>query len=226
MSDEEHPWRRPAGDDRRHPSATAADRTTAQQPVLGLAPWTDPPDPPDQPAAALPPTRSMDALPARHLPRGRAPGAAGPGRKSHTADRLLAVPVGLRIAMVALAAVIVLATAGVFVTAAGHDEDPGAPSPDELGAPGDADAPGVASAPTTSPVPSTTSSTSTVPPSPTSTGAPATTEPSSVPTSTVPAGDPLAACSTGQRNAIERGNHPWSWYVERFDEDGDGILCT
>jgi hypothetical protein len=42
---------------------------------------------------------------------------------------------------------------------------------------------------------------------------------------TVPA-DPLAACSTGQRSMIERGNHPWDWYVARFDADGDGVLCT
>jgi hypothetical protein len=38
--------------------------------------------------------------------------------------------------------------------------------------------------------------------------------------------DPLAACSTGQRNAIERGNHPPSWYLEHYDPDGDGVLCT
>jgi hypothetical protein len=38
--------------------------------------------------------------------------------------------------------------------------------------------------------------------------------------------DPLEACSTGQRAVIGRGNHPWDWYVARFDPDRDGIFCT
>ena len=44
-------------------------------------------------------------------------------------------------------------------------------------------------------------------------------------TMSLPPADALTLCGPGQRNLIERANHPWSWYVERFDPDGDGIFC-
>jgi hypothetical protein len=37
--------------------------------------------------------------------------------------------------------------------------------------------------------------------------------------------DPFANCSPGQRAVIDRDNHNWSWYEERFDPDGNGVFC-
>lgn len=63
-------------------------------------------------------------------------------------------------------------------------------------------------------------------PSSTSTTSPTTTRPSTATTDPPPSSsDPLALCSRGQRQLIERGEHPPEWYVDRFDPDHDGIFC-
>lgn len=68
---------------------------------------------------------------------------------------------------------------------------------------------------TSSSSPSTSTTTTTKPPK----HGPPSTEPG-------PDGpDPLALCSPGQQALIERGNHPPSWYIDRFDADHDGIYC-
>jgi hypothetical protein len=229
--DADRRWRRgipPAGwhqgdDGRWH----APDRTTEQLSVLG-APWVDRPAPPPRPAAAQL---------GRHLPRTGAGGAGG-------ADHSAVLPLWMKVAVPALATIAVLAVVGVLVTAArGGDTDlPGAapvspelasPVPTEPSAPGAVSHPTPESAPDEEPAtppgtPTPTDGPGTAPTSTTTTSpvrqgpdpAPGAAVPSTVPV------DPLAACSTGQRNLIERSNHPWSWYAARFDTDGDGVLCT
>jgi hypothetical protein len=222
-------WRQ-GGDGRWH----APDHTTDELPMVGGAPWTDPPVVPTEPLA-------VEVAPARHLaPDPRGPrGPRGSRRPpSETGGTSFDLPTWMKVVVPALVAVIVLATAGVLVTASrGADPDPEQPS-GELGAAGEASgsgtaapdgaagpAPIAADAPAGQPTGPSPSPDSTV--TPPATGTPATTTPP-VPPTTDPAasGDPLAACAPGQRAAIERGNHTWDWYVARFDQDGDGILCT
>jgi hypothetical protein len=71
-----------------------------------------------------------------------------------------------------------------------------------------------------------TSSTSTMTTS-TSSSTSSTTEPPSTGTTTEPPPtDAFALCSEVQLAIVGRGNHPWSWYLDRLDANGDGILCN
>jgi hypothetical protein len=202
--------------------------TTAELPVVVGAPWTDPP--------ALP-TRPVPVAPAQHL-------ATGPGkpRRRPTGHRgsLDLSSLVMKVAVPALAGVIVLMAAGVCAIALGDDGRDPEPSSGELGAAIEAPAPGGAASATTTAAPppvATDAPDDEAPgPSPGSTTAPAPTNTTATPStnttatpSTSPATtptDPLAACSPGQRLTIERGNHPAAWYAARFDQDGDGIFCT
>jgi hypothetical protein len=138
------------------------------------------------------------------------------------------LPVGIGLG--ALVAVVLLAAAGVLVAVStGSDRRP-SPSPDEIGAPAGVPAAGRSTS-TSSPTPPAQgeappgSGAGAAPDPPVTTTGPATT--TTAPSPDPPDGDdPLDACTAGQRNMIERGNHPWEWYLARFDEDGDGILCT
>jgi hypothetical protein len=117
-----------------------------------------------------------------------------------------------------LAAVLAAAAASLTGPDAGRAGAPSGqpPPPSVPGRPGTSDAPGDAA-----PSMTVATSTSTSPSSSTATRSPASPSPAIAPTS-----DPLTACSPGQRRLIERGGHPLSWYLERFDHDGDGVLCT
>ena len=207
-------WRQ-GGDGRWH----APDHTTDELPVVGGGPWTDPP--------ALS-TQLVAVMPARHL----APDLAGPRRRLSGSSGFFDLSPWMKVAVPALAAVIVLMTAGVFVTASSVADRDLRPPSDELGVaievPGsEAAAPDAVAA--TPPLATDTSAgEATEPASPASTTAPAPTSTTAAPSTspTTALADPLAACSPGQRMAIERGNHPWEWYVARFDQDGDGIFCS
>jgi len=73
---------------------------------------------------------------------------------------------------------------------------------------------------------SPTTTTTSTPGKPPKHGPPSTEPGPDGPPATAPSGsDPLALCSPGQRALIERGNHPPSWYADRFDADHDGIYC-
>jgi hypothetical protein len=229
MSNADGPWwlddRRTWHRDGPRDAASRALQQTGELRAL-VEPWPDPP--PVGPA-----TEKMTALPARHLGRGgerreRAPG----GRRS--LSRLLAGTgiLSLATAALAIAAVVAVSSgraptrddqvavpgAGPTITSPGDEAPGGGPTaeggrPDPSADAGPVDAQAAAPAPMTS----TTSTTTSPPP---------TTVPAPMPTSPPVAVDPLAACSAGQRNLIERGNHPWEWYAARFDPDGDGVLCT
>lgn len=221
-------WRRgtpPAGwtqgpDGRWHPPSDAQHQTTEELVVIGAS-WCEP-------AAAGPPTPPLRSSEARHLTSGR----SRSGRPS--------LPLWMNLAIPVLAAVIVVVAVAGVLTVAGDARDTPDPA-DEVAGP--ATRPNAAP-PTTASAPGSTAPTDAVadPAGEATSGSssptgPATTTPPAMPTTTPTTtsttgaaspgpSDPLAACSTGQRNVIERGNHPWEWYVARFDEDGDGILCT
>jgi hypothetical protein len=207
-------WRQ-GGDGRWH----APDHTTDELPIVGGPAWTDP--------TALS-TQPVPVMPARHL----TPDLAGPRRRLNDSSGTFDLSPWMKAAVPALTAVIVLMTAGVFVTASSGTDRDLRPSSEGLGVaievPGSGAAAPAAVAATPPLATDTSAGEATEPASPASTTPPAptstTTAPSTSPT-TAPA-DPLAACSPGQRMAIERGNHPLEWYVARFDQDGDGIFCT
>jgi hypothetical protein len=227
-------WRRgtpPPGwrqehDGRWQPPERPAEVATQELPVQDDAPGGDPPAWPSEPSAGGP------ARGGRHMAAPGAPAAPRPGHEHRRRGRarfwLLAGP-GL-FAALGLTAGALAATGHLSADDVGPAADPRAQAPPPTtppvsdGAGGAAQprgAPGDPVAPTT-----TTGGTSTTV---TRSGAPpvATTEPAPSPSpSVVPPLDPFAACSPGQRQLIARGDHPWSWYVERFDPDGDGIFCT
>ena len=222
--DDDKRWRRgtpPAGwtqgpDGRWHPPSDAQDQTTQELVVIGAS-WSDPPvtGPPT-------PTPTQRSPGARHLTSGR------PG------NRRPPLPLWMKVAVPALVAVIVGAAAGVLTIAGGArstsdpaDEVAGPATRPDVAPPTIASSAGPAAPtePVADPAGGATPETS-APGEPVTTTTPLPpTTPSTEPALPAPS-DPLAACSTGQRNVIERGNHPWEWYVSRFDEDGDGILCT
>ncbi len=229
--DDDKRWRRgrpPAGwlqgsDGRWGPPSDARDRTTQELVVVGAS-WPDPP-------MAGPPTPTLRSPGARHLTSDRSE-SRRPAK--HRSGDLSSLPLRTQLAVPALVAAIAVVVVGGVLTLTGDARDMPA-------AAGDVAEPAARSdvaPPTTGPSPSSTApadetaapatdATAGPPvagPTTTSTLSPQTT-PTTEPASGAPS-DPLAACSTGQRNVIERGNHPWEWYVARFDEDGDGILCT
>jgi hypothetical protein len=134
--------------------------------------------------------------------------AVGAGSRSPrgAADIFRDAPQWLRIACGVLAAVVVIAVAGVALMAT-RPADPGSAAP-------------AAAADTTS---STATSTTTTSTTTTSTTVPTTTTappPPAAPT------DPLALCSHRQRRLIERSHRSPEWVRARFDPDGDGIFCN
>ena len=237
--DHDRRWRRgtpPAGwtqerDGCWHAPGREPDRTTEELTVFAT-PWPDPPP-------TVLPTRAMATLPDLRL---AGSGDTARHRRIGQPRGFSALPPWMKVAVPALAAVVVLMAAGLFLTVVGDsDRDLGAPT-DELGAPAGTSnvtppATDTAPAPTatddgaTEPAQATDAdaaagpTTSTEPPAASATTTPSRATPSTVPAPQAP-GDPLAACSVGERNLIERGNHSWDWYLARFDEDGDGILCT
>lgn len=197
------------------------------QPTLVAAPWPDPPQAgPPTPTQPIPVT---PARPARHMANG---GQTGRGRSRPNDHETFTA--WMKIAVPALAAVVVLMTAGVLVTLAkdgGSEQSASAaadPAPSTPATSTTTDAPAVADDDLAAPAPVPATDLGTEPTPTTTTGtAPAPAE--SLPpadSAPPPSDDPLAACSEGQRNMIERGNHPWEWYLARFDENGDGVLCT
>lgn len=121
--------------------------------------------------------------------------------------RYLGLPTWTRVATMAVLAAVVLGV--LLVTTEGSQV------PDE---------PTIAGPATTSTTPPTTAAAGSGRPSPTPSttvgtgGAAPTTTPALAP-------DALALCGPGQREVIERAKHPWEWYQERFDPDGNGVLC-
>lgn len=151
------------------------------------------------------------------------------GRRAARARRegLEAAP-WIRIAALALVAAVALSAAGLL--ALSFDTGPGDDSPSEhAGHSATSDASRTADAVSSGSAPSTSAADPSTTATPT-TGA-ATTSPetdrasATAPTTASSSTDPLALCSQAQRMIIQRGNHPWSWYVDRFDRDRDGIFC-
>lgn len=158
--------------------------------------------------------------PALHRARSRAR-PQPPRRRRGGIEWVTGLPESLRLGAATLGAVVLLGGALLFMIVTGRDE----PSPSDRGDPASA-------LPAPSPSTSTTAAEAQPPGSP---SREPTTPPSSDPTVTSttvatstttssPAGE-LALCGPGQRNLIERANHPWAWYVERFDPDGNGVFC-
>jgi len=217
-------------DGRWHPPDRGPHATTDELPVV--------PGPVDRSAPL--PTEVMTAVPARArhlaLARDTARHARVQDHRAPTAGPL-DLPHWIKLVVAALVAVIVVSAAGVYVAARRSADGQLGRASDELGAPAGSPAVGspVSTAPTTPPTaPRAPSGQAVQPDTPVTTTAPAspsasTTSPLGAnpdPSAPPASGDPLAACSADQRSMIERGNYSWDWYLARFDENGDGILCT
>jgi hypothetical protein len=158
------------------------------------------------------PTEQMDALP----DSGSARRAADTALVTDAYRWYLTLPIWTRVAILVVAAVVV---PGVLLVATdGGSEVPRSSFTHDGATP---EGPGMSRAPVP---PSTTEGTTGA--VSTTTATTAVTAPASTASTTpVPPVDPLALCAPGQRAAIERANHPWEWYVDRFDPDGNGVLC-
>jgi hypothetical protein len=223
--DDHKRWRHgrpPAGwtrgnDGRWRPPNGSQDQTTEELVVIGAS-WCDPP-------AVGPPT--LRSRGARHLT-----GGSGGNRPSLPGWIKVGVPASI-VVVGALAMAGALAIAGEARDARDPVDEGAAPAiapdvaPPTTTSSGSPTAPVEAAAdPAGESTPETPRPARPAPTTATTLSPPATpTSPTTEPASPVPS-DPLAACSSGQRSMIERGNHPWEWYVARFDADGDGILCT
>jgi hypothetical protein len=198
------------------PRQRPGEEATAEQEVLVGAPWVDPPALPTEPVAGVA---------ARHL---ATPANDARGRARVT-GHVSETPPWLRI-LAALAAVIVLFTIGALFAVAhrGHGSS-GSPAAAAGGAATSARS-GVALSAATPPALPAGGSSSPMSPGSTSTSIPSPTAPPraganvSVPPTTL--GDPLSACSVGQRRVIEQAKHPSEWYEAHFDPDADGIFCN
>jgi len=228
--DDDTRWRRgtpPAGwlrgsDGRWRPPSDAQDLTTQELVVVGAS-WPDPP-------MTGPPTPTLRSPGARHL---TSDGSERRRPAKHRSGDLSSLPLRTKLAVPALVAAIAVVIVGGVLTLTGDARRTAAPAGDVVGpgARSDLTPPTTGSAPSpTAPAEEAAPATDASPGPPvagptTTTTLSSPTTPTTSATPTAPS-DPLAACSTAQRNVIERGNHPWEWYVARFDEDGDGILCT
>jgi hypothetical protein len=159
-------------------------------------------------------------------------------RDSSLATRVVAP---LSIVVVALCGIVAIAAvAGIAQVetagSGGRTDDLASlePAPDQPATSGPTDPTGTptgrSSPPARGPADSSSTSTSTSSMSSTTTSASSstsTTEPPSTGTTTEPPPTgAFALCSEGQLTGIGRGNHPWSWYLDRLDANGDGILCN
>ena len=195
-------------------------------------PWADPPEMPTQVMSAsapghTPPTRTSGTRRQTGVRNGR-----HRPTPTHGAGAIFD-PTWIKV-VAALATVVLVAAASVYVAARRTNPDRTRPA-DDLSAPTSSPPTELPSstvtAPTTSSVPSRAPTGGAVEPieadpSTTTTAAPAPDESGADPSSPPGSADALSACSAGQRSMIERGNHPWEWYVARFDDNGDGILCN
>jgi hypothetical protein len=212
-------WRQ-ADDGRWHPPPTSALVTTSEMPVVDDVP-------------------PEDGRPRQRARRRPGPGAGRPANHAHRGpqprrdDSVRGRPEWVRVVVPAAAAVVVLSLIGVAVASAGGGDGSGDRA---------AGAAGVAEAPSQSTVPATTSTTassrSQVPdgsstttdpqdgPSATSSTTDQPGQPGTSATPTSVAADPFANCTDAQLAAVDRpGNRPPSWYFERLDRDGNGVLC-
>ncbi len=200
------------------PSA-GSDETTEELALVGGGPVVTelPPEEPARPEHLM----AASGTPSRQVPAHVTPDRGLPPVVRTVATVL--VVVGFAAGLATIGASLTSRDAGQAGDPLGRQPPPTAPpAPDTAEAPAQHEAPGDAA-------PSTTVATATSPSSPTATSSPPSDGGASPPSpsrTVPPASDPLAACTTGQRQLIERGNHPWSWYLERFDHNGDGVLCT
>jgi hypothetical protein len=169
--------------------------------------------------------------PARHMAVAADRPSATPHGESSLLTRIVA-PVS--IVVVAVCAIVAIAAvAGIARVetggSGGRADDVASlePAPDH---PATTDSTDLSSPPAPGPAVSGSTSTSTsslsTTTSSTSTSTSTTEPPSTDTTAGLPPSDLFALCSEGQLAILDRGNRPWSWYVARLDEDGDGILCN